>query len=170
MRIGPDASDHGARARPRAAVLHEVWQELAGVEALSGAQGGPLSRTVKLLLDPLVIRPGQHPQCAGPLVSADGAALLAASVHAAADVLRATAEWFTVLKRARRAARISEGHPQDRYFQPCFELATRYGPPAPATRDELARRTLRAVHGAPEGRPVAALRDPHAAPPRAPPL
>ncbi|WP_345494733.1 hypothetical protein [Nocardia callitridis] len=58
--------------RPRAMVLDAAWRELDGVAPLSSATGGPLRRTVKLMLDPLVIRPVAHPLCAGPLVNADG--------------------------------------------------------------------------------------------------
>ncbi|MFC9893413.1 hypothetical protein ACFVMC_06945 [Nocardia sp. NPDC127579] len=139
-------------------VLDEVWRELDGVEALSGPQGGPLRRTVKLLLDPLVIRPVQHPSCAGPLVSADGATLLTARVHASADVLRATAAWFTVLKQVRRALRITEGHPQDLYFQRCFELATTSGAPNPVREREIAEAALREIHEFAAGRTTGALK------------
>ncbi|MFJ2557840.1 MULTISPECIES: hypothetical protein [unclassified Streptomyces] len=145
--------------RPRAMVLHEVWRELDGVDALSGPQGGPLSRTVKLVLDPLVIRPVLHPRCAGPLVTADGAALLATLVHAAGGTLRATAAWFALLKRVRRELRITEGHPQDLYFQRCFELATTLGPPDATTGRPTAEETLREVHGSARGRTTRALRE-----------
>ncbi|MFJ9207357.1 hypothetical protein [Streptomyces sp. NPDC102264] len=145
--------------RPRAMVLDEVWRELDGVGPLSGPQGGPLSRTVKLLLDPLVIRPVLHPQCAGPLVSSEGAALLATLLHASADALRATAAWFTLLKRVRRGMRITEGNPQDLYFQLCFELATTEGPPAPATGERTAEEALRETHGSAQGRTTQALRE-----------
>ncbi|PXX65505.1 hypothetical protein DFR70_104569 [Nocardia tenerifensis] len=140
-------------------VLDEVWRELDGVEPLSGPHGGPLRRTVKLILDPLVIRPVQHPACAGPIVTADGAVLLAARVHAAADVLRATAAWFTVLKQVRRALRITEGHPQDLYFQRCFELATASGPPDPLRDRAIAEATLRDVHEYAAGRTTQALKE-----------
>ncbi|MER8072921.1 hypothetical protein ABTZ59_32045 [Streptomyces sp. NPDC094034] len=146
-------------ARPRAMVLDEVWRELDGVGPLSGPQGGPLSRTVKLLLDPLVIRPVLHPQCAGPLVTAEGVALLAALIHASADALRATAAWFTLLKQVRRGLRITEGNPQDLYFQLCFELAATQGPPAPATGGRIAEETLREAHGSAQGRTTWALRE-----------
>ncbi|MFE3597916.1 hypothetical protein [Streptomyces sp. NPDC059142] len=145
--------------RPRAMVLDEVWRELDGVGALSGPQGGPLSRTVKLVLDPLVIRPVLHPRCAGPLVTADGAALLATLVHAAGDTLRATAAWFALLKRVRRELRLTEGHPQDLYFQRCFELAATLGPPDAATGRRTAEETLREVHGSARGRTTRALRE-----------
>ncbi|MEV0249609.1 hypothetical protein AB0H76_23615 [Nocardia sp. NPDC050712] len=139
-------------------VLDEVWRELDEVEALSGPQGGPLRRTVKLLLDPLVIRPVQYPSCAGPLVTADGATLLAARVHASADVLRATAAWFTVLKQVRRTLRITEGHPQDLYFQRCFELATTSGLPNPLRDRAIAEAALREIHEFTAGRTTQALK------------
>ncbi|MET2718702.1 hypothetical protein ABXV03_23515 [Streptomyces harbinensis] len=146
----------GARgARPRAAVIHEAWQRLDGVAALSGAHGGPLSRTVKLILDPLVIRPLQHPLCAPTVLTPDGAVLLTSLILASGDVLRATARWFEVLKKERRRLRITDGHPQDRYFQRCFELATGGTAPEPAT----AERVLRELHGATEGRTTGALKD-----------
>ncbi|MFD5783045.1 hypothetical protein [Streptomyces sp. NPDC126933] len=157
---GVRTPDSGARgARPRAMVVDEVWRELDGVGPLSGAQGGPLSRTVKLILDPLVIRPVLHPQCAGPLVTAEGAALLATLTHAAADVLRSTAAWFTLLKQVRRGLRITEGNPQDLYFQLCFELAATAGPPEPATGRRTAEDALREVHGSAQGRTTRALRE-----------
>jgi len=140
-------------------VLHEVWHLLDGVEALSGPHGGPLSRTVKLILDPLVIRPVQNPLCAGPIVTPDGALLLAARVRAGADVLRATAAWFTLLKQVRRALRITEGNPQDLYFQRCFELATTCGPPDPLRDNMIAEAALRDVHEFAAGRTTAALKE-----------
>ncbi|MFC9433517.1 hypothetical protein [Nocardia sp. NPDC057030] len=140
-------------------VLDEVWRKLDGVEPLSGPHGGPLRRTVKLILDPLVIRPVQHPACAGPIVTADGAVLLAARVHAAADLLRATAAWFTVLKQVRRALRITEGHPQDLYFQRCFELATTSGMPDPLRDRAVAEATLRDLHEYAAGRTTQALKE-----------
>ncbi|WP_310401611.1 hypothetical protein [Nocardia kruczakiae] len=140
-------------------VLDEVWRGIEGVEALSGAQGGPLRRTVKLILDPLVIRPVQHPACAGPILTADGATLLAARVHAAADVLRATAAWFTLLKQVRRALRITDGNPQDLYFQRCFELATVSGAPDPVRDRPTATATLHDIHHLAAGRTTQALKD-----------
>lgn len=139
-------------------VLDEVWREMDGVEPLSGPDGGPLSRTVKLILDPLVIRPVQNPVCAGPIVTADGAQLLATRVHASADVLRATAAWFMLLKRVRRALRITDGNPQDLYFQRCFELATGSGAPDPLRDEAVAENTLRDVHDVAAGRTTQALK------------
>ncbi|WP_280498057.1 hypothetical protein [Nocardia asiatica] len=140
-------------------VLDEVWRKLDGVEPLSGPHGGPLRRTVKLLLDPLVIRPVQHPSCAGPVLTADGAVLLEARIQAAADALRATAAWFTVLKQVRRTLRITEGHPQDLYFQRCFELATTSGMPDPARARAVAEDALREIHEYTAGRTTQALKE-----------
>ncbi|WP_280505604.1 hypothetical protein, partial [Nocardia farcinica] len=145
--------------RPRALVLDEVWRGIDGVEALSGPHGGPLRRTVKLILDPLVIRPVQHPACAGPVLTEDGATLLAARVHAAADRLRATAAWFGLLKQTRRALRITEGNAQDLYFQRCFELAVTRGHPDPERDRPRAEATLREIHEVSGGRTTQALKD-----------
>ncbi|MEV0294415.1 hypothetical protein [Nocardia sp. NPDC050710] len=139
-------------------VLDEVWRRLDGVEPLSGPTGGPLRRTVKLILDPLVIRPVQHPSCAGAILTEDGATLLATRIHAGADVLRATAAWFTLLKQVRRALRITEGHPQDLYFQRCFELATTEGHPDPLRHRDTAEAALRDIHEFAAGRTTRALK------------
>ncbi|MFF2085564.1 hypothetical protein ACFVVM_17450 [Nocardia sp. NPDC058176] len=139
-------------------VLDEVWRGLDGVGALSGPQGGPLRRTVKLILDPLVIRPMQHPACAATVLDADGSALLTALVNARADVLRDCASWFTVLKQVRRALRITEGNAQDLYFQRCFELATTHGAPEGERGRAVAEAMLREVHESTGGRTTAALK------------
>ncbi|MGW4636100.1 hypothetical protein [Nocardia sp. NPDC004415] len=139
-------------------VLDEVWRGLDGVEALSGAPGGPLRRTVKLILDPLVIRPVQHPLCAPTVLDADGVALLTALVHARSDTLRACAAWFVLLKQVRRALRITEGNAQDLYFQRCYELATVHGAPDAAGAREIAAATLREIHESTGGRTTTALK------------
>ncbi|GGL45062.1 hypothetical protein [Nocardia jinanensis] len=140
-------------------VLDEVWRGLEGVEALSGSAGGPLRRTVKLILDPLVIRPVQYPSCGGAVLTADGATLLAARIYAHADALRATAAWFTLLKQVRRRLRITEGTAQDLYFQRCFELATTRGYPDPNRDRVRAEALLREIHGFAAGRTTQALKD-----------
>ncbi|MEV6138708.1 hypothetical protein AB0L63_22120 [Nocardia sp. NPDC051990] len=140
-------------------VLDEVWRRLEGVEPLSGPHGGPLRRTVKLILDPLVIRPVQNPLCAGPILTADGAVLLATRIHAAADLLRATAAWFSLLKQVRRTLRITEGNPQDLYFQRAFELATTSGMPDQDRDRATAEATLRGVHEFAAGRTTQALKE-----------
>lgn len=140
-------------------VLDEVWRRLDGVEPLSGPHGGPLRRTMKLILDPLVIRPMQNQLCAGPILTPDGATLLATRVHAAADLLRATAAWFTLLKQVRRALRITEGNPQDLYFQRCYELAATKGLPNPVRDRSIAEDTLRDVHEFAAGRTTQSLKE-----------
>jgi hypothetical protein len=72
-------------------------------------------------------------------------------------VLAATASWFVVLKKERRRRRITEGNPQDLYFQRCFELATEHGRPGPDAA-RVAAAVLAEVH-TPQGPTVAALRD-----------
>ncbi|MRH88211.1 hypothetical protein GFY24_12285 [Nocardia sp. SYP-A9097] len=148
-------------------VLDEVWRRLDEVDALSGPHGGPLRRTVKLILDPLVIRPVQHPLCAGSILSADGAVLLTARVNAAADVLRATAAWFTLLKQVRRALRITDGNAQDLYFQRCFELATMSGMPDAVSDRGAAEDALLEIHNLTAGRTTQALKEYLADPDRA---
>ncbi|WP_067678172.1 hypothetical protein [Nocardia miyunensis] len=140
-------------------VLDEIWRSLDGVAALSGAQGGPLRRTVKLILDPLVLRPAQNPLCAGPIVTAEGAAEVTTRLHAAGPVLRATAEWFTLFKQIRRTLRITDGNPQDLYFQRCFELATATGSPDRLRDNETAEAALLELHGCTAGRTTRALRE-----------
>ncbi|MFE5475259.1 hypothetical protein ACFQ9R_06120 [Nocardia sp. NPDC056541] len=138
-------------------VLDEVWRGLDGVDALSGADGGPLRRTVKLILDPLVLRPMQHPGLSSSMLDEDGIALLTALLHAQSDALRACAAWFVVLKQVRRRLRITEGNAQDLYFQRCFELATVDGAPGDRAHAR-AEATLREVHDSTGGRTTAALK------------
>lgn len=123
-------AERGPAAMPRARVVAEAWLELGpAVAALSNAGGHPLARTVKLILDPLVIRPAQHPRLAAGALDPEAAAELQGRITGAASDLAATAAWFTELKRARRRAAITEGNPQDLYFQRCYELARSHGSP-----------------------------------------
>lgn len=133
------APPDGRAPRPRALVIAEAWLALGdGVAPLSNGSGRPLARTVKLVLEPLIIRPVQNPQLAGFSLAPEAAAELTARIASSSADLLATAEWFLVLKRARRALRITDGNPQEKYFQRCFELARTLGRPAPATADETA--------------------------------
>ncbi|GGK53462.1 hypothetical protein GCM10011591_26630 [Nocardia camponoti] len=138
-------------------MLDEVWRELDGVGALSGPNGGPLRRTVKLILDPLVLRPMQHRLCAPSILTADGVTLVESLLLTRADTLRACAAWFTVLKQTRRALRITEGNAQDLYFQRCFELAVVHGEPGLAARS-VAEATLREIHESTGGLTTSALK------------
>lgn len=119
---------------PRARTIAQAWQALgSAVAPLSNGSGRPLARTLKLILDPLVIRPTQNPGLAGGALTPDAAAELRARIDAARVDLEAAAAWFLLLKAARRRLRISEGNPQDLYFQRCFELARMVGAPASGT-------------------------------------
>ena len=139
-------------------VIDEAWRAIPHVEPLSNADGGPLRRTVKLILDPLVIRPVQNKECAGPLVTAAGAATVAERIADAAPRLQAAAAWFAVFKKARRGLRIVDGNPQDLYFQRCFELAVTSGMPGDDA-EAAAARILREIHDTAGGRTTRALRE-----------
>lgn len=143
---------------PRALLIAEVWAELGdGVAPLSNGLGQPLARTVKLLLDPLVLRPVLNPRFAAGPVRGEHADELRATLREAGPRLAATAAWFTRLKRARRALRITEGNPQDLYFQRCFELAGTLGPPG-ADAERVATETVAEMREAAGALTVSALR------------
>ena len=58
-----------AVAQPRRAVIDRAWRAIGpGVEVLSGDDGGPLRRTVKRILDPLVLRLRSNTQFSAPFV------------------------------------------------------------------------------------------------------
>nr|CTQ98416.1 FIG00997867: hypothetical protein [Kibdelosporangium sp. MJ126-NF4] len=119
-------------------MLAQCWADLGpAVAPLGNSLGRPLARTVKLILDPLVLRPVHNPHFASGSVRAEHVEDLRAVINAAGPALVATAAWFTLLKKARRRAGITEGNPQDLYFQRCFELAGEHGDPG--TRPEAER-------------------------------
>jgi hypothetical protein len=132
---------------PRRAVIDAAWRAIGpGVEMLSGADGGPLRRTVKRILDPLVLRLRQNPQFSAPAVSAEVAAAMHELIVGHAPQLRAAADWFTLLKAERRRSRITTGNAQELYFPVCFELAVTRGAPGPDGTD-VAASVLGDVHG-----------------------
>ncbi|HEX6356103.1 hypothetical protein [Actinophytocola sp.] len=142
---------------PRGLVVARAWAGLGdAVAPLSNGAGRPLTRTVKLILDPLVLRPVLNPEFAAGAVAVEHVDAMRARIADAGPVLAATASWFVVLKKERRRARITEGNPQDLYFQRCFELATEHGAPG---RDaaSVAAAVLAEVHGQ-DGPTVAELR------------
>ncbi|GAB2977796.1 alginate export family protein [Saccharothrix stipae] len=147
-----------AATLPRGSLVARAWAGLGdAVAPLSNPAGRPLTRTVKLILDPLVLRPVLNPEFAAGAVAAEHADALVSRIADAGPVLAATASWFVVLKKERRRRWITDGNPQDLYFQRCFELATAHGEPGPDAAD-VAAAVLEEVHER-EGPTVAALRD-----------
>ncbi|TDC72179.1 hypothetical protein E1283_22445, partial [Streptomyces hainanensis] len=145
--------------RPRAMVIDGAWRALGpGAEPLSGPGGAPLTRTVKLIVLPLIVRPALRPELAADFLEPPEAARLDALIRESRPRLVATAGWFTLLKKTRRALGVVAGNPQDLYFQRCFELATEHGEPA-AGAAAVAREVVGDIADAADGRTVGALRD-----------
>ncbi|WP_055413867.1 MULTISPECIES: hypothetical protein [Streptomyces] len=154
----PPPSQPTDACRSRALVIDRAWRGLGpGLESLSGPGGAPLTRTVKLIVLPLIVRPSLCPELAADFLEPAQAARLDALIQESGARLRATAQWFTLLKKTRRALGIVAGHPQDLYFQRCFELATGYGAPS-AGADAVARGVVEDVADAGGGRTVEALK------------
>ncbi|MFF2957897.1 hypothetical protein ACFVT1_03005 [Streptomyces sp. NPDC057963] len=144
---------------PRAMVIDRAWRGLGpGLESLSGPGGAPLTRTVKLIVLPLIVRPALSPELAVDFLGPAQAAHLDALIRESGPRLEATAQWFTLLKRARRALGVVAGNPQDLYFQRCFELATEHGAPSDGA-DALARSVVEDVADAVGGRTVDVLKE-----------
>ncbi|MFI6247444.1 hypothetical protein [Streptomyces sp. NPDC051016] len=147
-----------AETRPRALVIDRAWRSLGpGPESLSGPGGAPLTRTVKLIVLPLVVRPALRPELGADFLGPAEAARLDALIRESGPRLAATAQWFTLLKKARRALGVVAGNPQDLYFQRCFELATEHGAPSTGA-DAVARAVVEEVADAGDGRTVEALK------------
>ncbi|TGB13749.1 hypothetical protein E4099_09565 [Streptomyces palmae] len=139
-------------------VIDHAWRGLGpGLESLSGPGGAPLTRTVKLIVLPLIVRPALRPELAVDFLGPDQAARLDGLIRESGARLAATAQWYTLLKRARRTLGIVAGSPQDLYFQRCFELATTYGAPA-ADAEARARAVVEEVAETADGRTVEALK------------
>ncbi|MDY6995578.1 MAG: hypothetical protein SW019_03215 [Actinomycetota bacterium] len=143
--------------QPRRAVIERAWRAIGpGVEVLSAADGAPLSRTVKRIIDPLVLRLRVNAAFSEPLVTAEVAAQMHDAVVGQADVLRSTARWFDVLKRERRRLRITTGNAQELYFPVCYERAVRTGPPAGGDRHS-AEQLLHDLHSGRDRTAIEAL-------------
>ncbi|AGB23384.1 hypothetical protein Mycsm_03065 [Mycobacterium sp. JS623] len=136
-----------AVSQPRRAVIDRAWRAIGpGVEVLSGDDGGPLRRTIKRILDPLVLRLRANTQYSAPFVDAATAMAMHELIVSHGPQLRAAAAWFEQLKRERRRLRITTGNAQELYFPVCFELAVTKG--APAQQDDgSAESALREIHG-----------------------
>jgi hypothetical protein len=132
MSAEPQLDTAVAVGHPRRSVIDASWRAIGpGVEVLSSDDGGPLTRTVKRIIDPLILRLRSNPQYSAPVVSADTAAAMRDLIAGNAAELRFTAAWFEALKLERRRQRIRSGNAQELYFPVCFELAVTKGPPAP---------------------------------------
>src|SRR5690606_5316622 len=89
---------------PRRLVLDQAWRAAGLAESvLSGRDGAPLARTVKCLIDPLIVRPKLNPELARPLLTEAGATALTTLIAEHGQLLWITDGWYEVLKRARRS-------------------------------------------------------------------
>ena len=132
MSADPQVANAVTVGHPRRAVIEQAWRAIGpGVEVLSSDDGGPLTRTVKRIIDPLVLRLRSNPQYSAPVVAPDIAAAMHELIVGSTPQLRAAAAWFDVLKLARRRLRIRSGNAQELYFPVCFELAVTKGAPTP---------------------------------------
>ncbi|WP_134206634.1 hypothetical protein [Mycobacteroides salmoniphilum] len=133
MSIGSATSEAAVTVRsavPRRAVIDRAWRAIgSGVEVLSADDGGPLRRTVKRILDPLVLRLRSNAAFSAPVLGPEVAAAMHALIVGRGPQLRATADWFVMLKAERRRQRITTGNAQELYFPVCFELAVAKGVP-----------------------------------------
>ncbi len=146
MNAGPQVATAVAVGHPRRAVIDQAWRAIGpGVEVLSSDDGGPLSRTVKRIIDPLVLRLRSNPQYSLPVVTPDAAAAMHDLIVRNAPQLRASATWFETLKLERRRSRIRTGNAQELYFPVCFELAVTKGAPTPHDH-ETAAAVLQDIH------------------------
>lgn len=146
MTTAADVTTREVLVLPRRSVIDEAWRAIGpGVEVLSGTDGAPLRRTIKRILDPLVLRLRANPQFSAPVVPAETGAAMRALILGVAPQLRWAASWFAILKLERRRLRITAGNAQELYFPVCFELAVTRGAPLPDDR-ETAEAVLRGVH------------------------
>jgi hypothetical protein len=135
-----------AVGQPRRSVIDAAWRAIGpGVEVLSSNDGGPLTRTVKRIIDPLILRLRSNPPYSAPVVSANTAAEMRELIAGNAAELRSAAAWFEALKLERRRQRIRSGNAQELYFPVCFELAVTKGPPVPQDHQRAAT-VLRDIH------------------------
>ena len=146
MSAHSQAPTAAAVGHPRRSVIEAAWRAIGpGVEVLSGDDGGPLSRTIKRIIDPLVLRLRSNPQFSAPVVAPEVAAAMHDLIVGSALELRSAAAWFETLKLERRRQRIRSGNAQELYFPVCFELAVTNGLPAQQDR-ETAAAVLGTIH------------------------
>jgi hypothetical protein len=131
---------------PRRAVIEQAWRAIGpGVEVLSSDDGAPLSRTVKRIIDPLVLRLRTNPQYSLPVVTPETATAMHDLIMRSRHELCSAAAWFATLKLGRRRLRIRTGNAQELYFPICFELAVTKGAPSPHDH-ETAAAVLQDIH------------------------
>jgi len=146
MNAGSQVTADVVVGHPRRAVIEQAWRAIGpGVEVLSSDDGGPLSRTVKRIIDPLVLRLRSNPQYSLPVVTPATAAAMHDLIVRNGPELRFAAKWFETLKLERRRRRIRTGNAQELYFPVCFELAVTKGAPAPHDY-ETAAAVLHDIH------------------------
>jgi hypothetical protein len=146
MSTGSPAVTQVAVAQPRRAVIDRAWRAIGpGVEVLSSDDGGPLRRTVKRIIDPLVLRLRSNPQYSKPMIAPDVAVAMHDLIVEHTAQLRSTAAWFALLKLERRRRGLTTGNAQELYFPVCFELAVTKGPPSQGDR-AVAVAALRDIH------------------------
>jgi hypothetical protein len=147
MSTGPQVVAPIGVAYPRRAVIDGAWRAIGpGVEVFSSVDGGPLRRTVKRILDPLVLRLRSNAQYSAPILASEVAVEVRALIIEAGPQLRLAAAWFAILKLERRRLRLTGGNAQELYFPVCFELALTKGDPTQQDR-ETAAAVLREIHG-----------------------
>lgn len=135
-----------AVAQPRRAVIDGAWRAVGpGLEVLSADDGSPLRRTVKRIIDPLVLRLRSNARYSAPVVDAEVAAAMHAAIVDQGPQLRSAAAWFIQLKLARRRLGITTGNAQELYFPVCYELAVVKGFPR-HDDSATAEAVLRDVH------------------------
>ncbi|WP_420812194.1 hypothetical protein [Mycobacterium kyogaense] len=143
VRVNAEAGPSVGVRQPRRAVIDAAWRAIGpGVECLSADDGAPLTRTVKRIIDPLVLRLRVNTRFSAPVVPAEVAVEMHRAIVEQATTLRDTAAWFEMLKRERRRLRITQGNAQELYFPVCYELAVTAG----EAHGAEAERVLREVH------------------------
>jgi hypothetical protein len=146
MSAGNPVAPTVAVTQPRRAVIDRAWRAIGpGVEVLSSHDGSPLTRTVKRIIDPLVLRLRSNTQFSAPFVASGVAEAMHDVIVGNGPELRAAASWFEILKRERRRLRITIGNAQELYFPVCFELAVTKGAPAQHDRG-AAEAVIRDIH------------------------
>lgn len=117
---------------PRAQVIDRAWRRLGpGLEPLSTPDGGPLSRTVKLIVLPLVLRPSARREFAATTLPGPDVESATELIMAEGDRLIATARWFVLLREGvDRSAR-------DALYPRAYELAVMHGAPDHGTAGPL---------------------------------